>query len=490
MTFAKGDGKMKRRLLILCFLLATLAVTGCVPNNGTTRPEDQSVPERVQSVANPFYIALCMTEDPTTSMGINFELPSRQNGFVECRKAGESAFIRLPATLKITDVDGKDLYLYESTLTELEPGTGYEYRVGGENPEALSEIFHFTTEPSDSASTSFILLSDPQGFDISDYMTFATTALLTMDAFPQPIDFAMFTGDMINDDHSENQWKLFLKYAAAFSQEIPMAATTGNHETGSFTDTQIQNIEFSGFLNFPDNGPFYEPFDELDGDRRTPEFDLGKTYSFDVGFAHYVAIDSEIFNGDGGMDGTLDEENMTIFTEWLENDLEQNDNVFTIVFLHRGPYSLHYDSNNVRDRLVPILDAYGVDLVISGHDHRYSRSVYSEGILIPFNRANEYLKGTLSLITDESFERNFNDYSSSLGVTYLVGNSSSVKFRDESSGSGIPVTFEYSEKNAIIPVITVTETMIQITSYSVEKSWILALYPDSVSVLETFIIRP
>lgn len=463
----------------------------CACSGQTTETEDnRPIINRIFEADNPFNVALCITEDPKTSMGINFELMEDQKGFVEYWVKGTSELTRIEAERKQTDVGGETLYHYEATMAPLTPDTTYEYQVFGEDEQKKSAVYRFETEGADSEESTFMLLTDPQGSIVFDYLTYANNVLQIMDYVDSDIDFSLFTGDMVNDNSSRTQWNLFLKYSSVFSTRIPMAATTGNHETGSMFDAQIRSIEFQGYLNFPENGPLYQLFDELSGDQRTTDFDQGKTYSFDYGFAHYVAINSEIFNGDSGIGGALDEENMAIFTEWLESDLAAHEDQWIIVYFHRGSYSLTYDSYNVRTRLVPILEKYGVDLVLSGHDHRYSRTVIDEGVRVEFNESALYERGTLNLTTSDAFLRNFNDYSSSLGTTFMVGTSSSVKFYGETDWDGTEITYKFLEKRVVIPIITVSEDYIKVTSYLLEKSSELAVFPDSISILEEFIIRP
>jgi len=480
---------MKKHFLLMFELGFILLLAAC-SNQTTNITAERPIVYQVLSLDNPFNVALCITQDPKTSMGINFELMEDQSGFVEYWEKGKTEKNRITAEQKITDVDGVDCYLYEATMENLIPGTAYEYRVFGEDDTKNSAVRSFTTEPALTAETTFMVLTDPQGSDVFDYMTYASNVLNMMEYADQKMAFALFTGDLINVDESRMQWNLFLKYSSAFSLEIPLAATNGNHETGSFFEDQIQMIEFQGYLNFPENGPLYQPFDALAGDRRTPDFDQGKTYSFDYGFAHYVAIDSEIFNGDSGIGGALDEENIAVFTAWLEADLSAHSEDWIIVYFHRGPYSMTYDSINVRTRLVPILAQYGVDLVISGHDHRYSRTVINGGTRVAFASADEYARGELNLLMDGESTNHFNDYSSSLGVTYLVGTSSSVKFYGDTDWGGTEISYHYLEKTAVFPVITVSETAIQVKSYIIEKSSELAVFPDTITVLEEFIIRP
>ena len=59
---------------------------------------------------------------------------------------------------------------------------------------------------------------------------------------------------------------------------------------------------------------------------------------------------------------------------------------WTIVFWHHPPYtkgSHNSDSEieliDMRLNFVPILEAYGVDLVLCGHSHSYERSKFIDG---------------------------------------------------------------------------------------------------------------
>jgi len=410
---------MKKALTTICCLFGLFSMLSC-----RNLDEDPSVSERIAAADNPNRMVLCMTSDPTTSIGINFEVSEDIEAFVEYRIRGSGDFIRQNTTRKTTTV-GSTLVFHRQTVVEgLQPGTEYEYRLIGTE---IGETSLFRTAQEDQTEVTFMVLTDPQGSDALDYSTYANNILHVLDETSKNVDFALFSGDMVNDDSSRSQWNLFFQYSSVFWLTMPIAATTGNHETGSFTDSQIENIEFSGYFHFPETGPRYEPFDVGEGDLRPSEFDAGKTYSFDVGAAHFVAVDSEIFRGYDGISGEVDPENLDRFTSWLEADLSANPDQWIILFLHRGPYSLHYDSVNVRNFLVPILDKYGVDLVLSGHDHRYSRTVYSEGSFVGFTQSAPSCRGQTHLLTGQEDSRNLQDYSSSLGVTYVVGNSAGVK---------------------------------------------------------------
>lgn len=67
---------------------------------------------------------------------------------------------------------------------------------------------------------------------------------------------------------------------------------------------------------------------------------------------------------------------------WLEETLAAAEQTWKIVAVHHPPYSAGYQGSEIdaREKLVPIFERYGVQLVLSGHDHDYQRSVCVEGV--------------------------------------------------------------------------------------------------------------
>jgi hypothetical protein len=67
---------------------------------------------------------------------------------------------------------------------------------------------------------------------------------------------------------------------------------------------------------------------------------------------------------------------------WLADTLRDSDATWKIVAVHHPPFSAGYQgsSQEVRDTYVPLFERYGVQLVLSGHDHDYQRSVEMDGV--------------------------------------------------------------------------------------------------------------
>lgn len=98
-------------------------------------------------------------------------------------------------------------------------------------------------------------------------------------------------------------------------------------------------------------------------------------FSFDYGPLHVVILDTEDADLDG--DGAM--------AQWLRRDLAASERPWTIAAFHHPPYTRGgHDSDDemdswgrlvdVRENILPILEAAGVDLVLSGHSHVYERS--------------------------------------------------------------------------------------------------------------------
>jgi acid phosphatase type 7 len=107
-------------------------------------------------------------------------------------------------------------------------------------------------------------------------------------------------------------------------------------------------------------------------------------YSFDVGNAHFVVLDP----WKTWWEQNTDPAHLPWQQQkaWLENDLATTLQHWKIVINHFPLYcDGNYDSDDnaplavLRQELVPIMDRFGVDLFIAGHDHTYQRTYLIKG---------------------------------------------------------------------------------------------------------------
>lgn len=117
-------------------------------------------------------------------------------------------------------------------------------------------------------------------------------------------------------------------------------------------------------------------------------------YSFDWGRVHFVGLDSTDEGDDAEEDdgGDLDDYDRDggdrrlgrRQLQWLEADLAEASadpgTDWIVAFFHHPPYSSgygissHSSDEELRRLLAPLFERYGVDLVLTGHDHHYERT--------------------------------------------------------------------------------------------------------------------
>jgi Calcineurin-like phosphoesterase/Purple acid Phosphatase, N-terminal domain len=254
-------------------------------------------------------------------------------------------------------------------LTNLAPNTKYYYSIGATDTNFVGgPDYHCTTLPATAKPTRIWAMGD---FGITGL--YGNGALPVRDAFinytaTRPADLWLMLGDNAynNGTDAEFQRGLFNVYPTILRNTL-VWSTIGNHETYS-ADAQ-GHIAYFDIFKAPTAG---EAGGLASGTL--------KYYSFDYGNIHFVCLDSEF--SDHSPNGPM--------ATWLAADLEANTKDWMIAYWHSPPYTWgsHNSDNdadtsghlkNMREIFVPILEAYGVDLVLGGHSHNYERSFLLDG---------------------------------------------------------------------------------------------------------------
>jgi len=259
-------------------------------------------------------------------------------------------------------------------VSGLQPETKYYYSIGssartlsGGTNEGGSN-FWFVTSPvvGSRKPTRIWILGDAgtAGNGAPDRQRSTRDAFYNYAAMTRPTDIWLMLGDNAYNSgtDAEHQAAVFNMYPETLRNKF-LWPTLGNHETSqSTTATQFPYLDI---FTLPQNG-------EAGGVPSGTE----KYYSFDYANIHFVCLDS-MTSGLG---------TNTAMANWLRNDLENAAQDWTIVFFHHPPYTKgSHDSDaeqdlvQIRQNLVPILEHYGVDIVLSGHSHCYERSFLLDG---------------------------------------------------------------------------------------------------------------
>lgn len=140
------------------------------------------------------------------------------------------------------------------------------------------------------------------------------------------------------------------------------------------------NHDYNNHIPFSPAPAYYNIFDlPVNGEAGGVPSGTEKYYSWNFGNIHFISLDSYD-------EGRATTDPMAV---WLESDLAANALPWVVVYWHHPPYTKgSHDSDDwllngelidMRENILPILESYGVDLVLNGHSHSYERSSLLDG---------------------------------------------------------------------------------------------------------------
>lgn len=243
----------------------------------------------------------------------------------------------------VTTSSGQTVYQYQADLAGLTPGREYFYRVRVDGA-ILAEDLRLRT--AGTGPFTFLAFAD-SGTGGADQKKLAELML----SRENPA-LVLHAGDLSQESGTLEQLEAayFSIYAPLMSR-APFFPAPGNHDY--YTDLAAP---YRAVHAVPAAG--------------SPDWDAGRYYSFDWGNVHFISLDSNLLVLPQAAGRML---------AWLEADLARQKRFWKVVYFHHPPYPSghHYSdpiSAAVREKIVPVLDRYRVQLVLSGHEHGYQRS--------------------------------------------------------------------------------------------------------------------
>lgn len=258
-----------------------------------------------------------------------------------------------------------NIFQYEVTLSELDADTKYYYVVY-DGSRRISGEHRFTTSPvrGSDASTRIWVVGDSGTGGAAQREVYEAMQGFVKES-GREMDFFVHVGDMAYSVGANFEFQNhFFDVYEDFLRETVVWPTMGNHE--GYTSRGMTGI-----------GPYYDAYVlPTNGEAGGVASGTEAYYSFDVGNVHFVCLDSH----------DLDRDRTGPMATWLVEDLKQTTANWLIAFWHHPPYTKgSHDSDTerqlieMREEIMPILEARGVDLVLTGHSHIYERSMLMDG---------------------------------------------------------------------------------------------------------------
>ena len=205
---------------------------------------------------------------------------------------------------------------------------------------------------------------------LGDSGTANSDAAAVRDAFgvysaSRPAQLLLMLGDNAYQDGTDAEYQdaVFDMYPSWLRNTVTWS-TLGNHD-GHTADSATQT------------GPYYDIFAlPTMGEAGGLGSGTEAYYSFDHGNIHFIVLES--YETDRSPAGAM--------LTWAENDIMVTTQEWIIAFWHHPPYTKGSHNSDTEGQLIdmrqnalPILEDYGVDLVLTGHSHSYERSFLLDG---------------------------------------------------------------------------------------------------------------
>lgn len=337
---------MKLKKKLTCIVFITLHYTLCIAGES-------------DDFYYPINLSLEISDNPMTKQAVRWiTLPEKLNALAQIVEDDPTP--DLEQKCKNVPVESNIISLYDTVFAYhrvefqyLKQNTKYLYRVGDGNGK-WTEWIQFKTASFVKDSFSFLYFGDIQNGILTHYPRVIRQATMTgADA-----SFLLFTGDISNRGYI-SEFEDFFNASGWILREKPIVAIPGNHEfryIGNLEDDENRELtkEWNYIFGKPDNVPHI--------------LKNSACFYYDYQGVRFVLINSRDL--EDGADSLV-----TAQFAWLEKALIAPNCRFLIVAQHYPVYPMGDGrlKKKIENKLDSLFKLRNVDLVLTGHDHVYSR---------------------------------------------------------------------------------------------------------------------
>jgi hypothetical protein len=332
------------------FLRASLAGLATGSLLGADKPAETVSPSRDDAPFQPSTLFLTWQRDPTTTMTVQWigavgETADTKVSYSALRTGSWQTELTAIKPYPLTD-----LKVFRAELTDLSPGTDYQFRIGKQSP-----TYRFRTMPAKATGTIHFVSGGDCGIN-------SHTVANNIQAARQDPMFAIVGGDLGYDNGRSVE--ISLAFLRNYSKNmigrdgrlIPMIACIGNHEVDGGYNKPRAKAPF-----------FYALFDGLYPDTGFASLDFGDYLSL-------ILLDTGHTSPIAGAQA-----------DWLEKTLKaraDHPNVIAVNHVPAYPSVRRMEpvgtkagtGEGNRKHWVPLFEKYRVPVVLEHHDHTFKRT--------------------------------------------------------------------------------------------------------------------
>ncbi|MBQ0024238.1 MAG: metallophosphoesterase family protein [Bacteroidales bacterium] len=316
------------------------------------------------------FIVTCPGEDASHSINVNWHTDVK-GSYMELTDSRDTAFLSADKiypkeTLWSTDCCDSlfaiERYVCKVNMDNLKKGHSYIYRICA--ADTASGTYHFTTA-NGSRKWTFNAFTDFQ----TRFNPYTHNLIRLIDSIAGHSVLSVCSGDMIDYAAHQDEWEWLFGQDDIFSRFI-YASSPGDHEYWGlpYPNGHIEQLKspltYNAIFNFPQNGT---------------DCCKGSNYWFIYNRVLFLSLDC-------GDSNTPVSENSKMERDWIIRTAKELEGRYDylIVLQHKSLMSSYTNDSGVHKYLTPLwVPAYveaGVDLVLSGHDHMYSRTHEIDGV--------------------------------------------------------------------------------------------------------------
>ena len=344
-------------------------------------------------------------------------------------------------------------YVNKVTVPNIQPGFSYVYRVGND-AGGWSPEYRYDVPEENKESMTFLVTTDAQigqaqYDDISVTIDTWDKTVTRLTSYVPEAQFLFHLGDQVGDYGSAEHYDGFLNHLGLY--KIPLAPVVGNHD--------VPNEDSMEDLGYPGLPYFYEHFNvpNRSGNYGNSQYDKDGDYYFIRGDVLFIVLNSSTIQP------------TDIHEEYVPQVIaEHPDTKWRVLIQHYPAYSSVAKYQEKLDGWISASLAYiaednDIDLVLTGHDHAYSRSFFTNRKCEP-NKEYDYTSGA-TVINPE-------------GTMYVTCGTASGCFYQAVTPED-RIVFQGQPEVPTALKIDVTENELHLTTYLV----------DSWSVYDEYTIR-